>query len=73
MPLTQHLLMSYAIMATIPEASWESQPAPAYGEGWHGRTKPSKIGVAGLLVYFALAHASLDFGLSPPLLTAVTW
>jgi hypothetical protein len=43
----------------------------AYGKGWHDGTKPSKI-TGGLLVYFALAHASLDFWLSPPLLTAVT-
>jgi len=47
--------------------------SPAYGAGRHGGTKPSKITVDGLRVYFALAHASLDGGLSPPLLTAVTW
>src|SRR5437868_2206826 len=49
-----------------------SQPPPTAGAGTAER-KPRQNQCGGLLVYFGLAHASLDFGLSPPLLTAVTW
>jgi hypothetical protein len=61
-------------MATIPEASWEPRSAPAYGEGLAPRNATQQNQCGGLLVYFALAHVSGDdFGLSTPLLTAVTW
>src|SRR5262245_50736613 len=47
-----------------------SRPLPTARAGTTERNPAKSLG--GLLVYFALAHASLDGGLSPPLLTAVT-